>query len=196
MYSSMYVHMYVHITRCWCIFYTPASKRSGISPGYQPARRRLALAAHRHRPGPGNHRAAGADTGGCTLNSTAHVKCGELPGHIRSEDGSPEASSHRLVAGPLRRGASRHRRGRLNPEPPEACAARQHCPAGVAALPGIGPDLPQSTRARSRSRPSGPADSPSGMGRDGMSCDERGQVGFLDEEVFRDALRTKLLRAD
>jgi len=29
-----------------------------------------------------------------------------------------------------------------------------------------------------------------------MSGDERGQVGFLDEEVFGDALRTKLLRAD
>ena len=34
------------------------------------------------------------------------------------------------------------------------------------------------------------------MGRDGISGDERGQVGFIDEEFFGDTLRDKLLRAD
>jgi hypothetical protein len=102
---------------------TPASKRSGISPGYQSSTTTAGTRSAPPSPRPGNQWAAGADTGGCTLNSTAHVKCGELPGHVRCEDGSPEASLRRLVAGPLRRRASRQRRGRLNPEPPQACAA-------------------------------------------------------------------------
>ena len=34
------------------------------------------------------------------------------------------------------------------------------------------------------------------MGRDGISGDERSQVGLLDEEFFGDTLRNKLLRAD
>jgi len=49
---------------------------------------------------------------------------------------------------------------------------------------------------RSRSRPSSPAGPPSGMGRDGISDDERGQVGLLDEEFFGDTLRNELLGAD
>jgi hypothetical protein len=121
---------------------TPASKRSGISPGYQSSTTTAGARSAPPSACPGNHRAAGAYTGGCTLNSTAHVKCGELPGHVRCEDGSPEAPLRRLIAGPLWRRASSHRRGRLNPEPPQACAARHHWPAGVAALPRIGPDLP------------------------------------------------------
>lgn len=53
-----------------------------------------------------------------------------------------------------------------------------------------------SLMVRSRSHPSGPAASPSGLGRDGISGDERGQVGFLDEEFFGNTLRRKLLCAD
>jgi hypothetical protein len=62
--------------------------------------------------------------------------------------------------------------------------------------PGMIGYMPAEIRRLLAKRSSDPAAFAFGVGMDGVSVDERSQVGFLDEEFFADAWRRQLLRAD